>query len=43
MSPPPNGWVGAIICLVAVFLPSFLLVFRARPFRESCSQPSPGN
>jgi chromate transporter len=32
MTPPPNGWVGAIICLVAVFLPSFLLVFGALPF-----------
>lgn len=32
MAPPPNGWVGAIICLVAVFLPSFLLVFGALPF-----------
>jgi len=31
-SPPPNGWLGAIICLVAVFLPSFLLVFGALPF-----------
>jgi len=32
MGPPPNGWAGAIICLVAVFLPSFLLVFGALPF-----------
>jgi chromate transporter len=32
MEPPPNGWVGAILCLVAVFLPSFLLVFGALPF-----------
>jgi chromate transporter len=32
MTPPPNGWLGAIICLVAVFLPSFLLVFGALPF-----------
>jgi chromate transporter len=32
MAPPPNGWAGAIICLVAVFLPSFLLVFGALPF-----------
>src|ERR1043166_4592686 len=32
MEPPPNGWAGAIICLVAVFLPSFLLVFGALPF-----------
>jgi chromate transporter len=32
MEPAPNGWAGAIICLVAVFLPSFLLVFGALPF-----------
>jgi chromate transporter len=29
-----NGWVGALICLVAIFLPSFLLVFGALPFWE---------
>jgi chromate transporter len=34
MSVPPNGWLGAIICLVAVFLPSFLLVIGALPFWE---------
>jgi chromate transporter len=32
MGPQPNGWAGAIICLVAVFAPSFLLVFGALPF-----------
>jgi chromate transporter len=32
MGPWPNGWLGAAICLVAVFLPSFLLVFGALPF-----------
>src|SRR5262249_39023040 len=32
MTPWPNGWLGAAICLVAVFLPSFLLVFGALPF-----------
>jgi chromate transporter len=32
MGPQPNGWAGAVICLVAVFLPSFLLVFGALPF-----------
>ena len=32
MAPPPNGWAGGIICLLAVFLPSFLLVFGALPF-----------
>ena len=34
MRPEPNGWFGAIICLVAVFLPSFLLVIGALPFWE---------
>jgi len=32
MGPQPNGWAGATLCLVAVFLPSFLLVFGALPF-----------
>jgi chromate transporter len=32
MKPWPNGWIGAAICLAAVFLPSFLLVFGALPF-----------
>ncbi len=30
----PNGWLGAVLCLVAAFLPSFLLVFGALPFWE---------
>jgi chromate transporter len=34
MNPQPNGWLGAGICLVAVFLPSFLLVIGALPFWE---------
>src|ERR1700726_2978926 len=34
MRPEPNGWLGAIICLVAVFLPSLLLVIGALPFWE---------
>src|SRR3990170_7414774 len=34
MGPQPNGWIGAAICLVAVFLPSFLLVIGALPFWE---------
>jgi chromate transporter len=32
MGPEPNGWRGAALCLVAIFLPSFLLVFGALPF-----------
>jgi len=32
MGPQPNGWAGAALCLVAVFLPSFLLVIGTLPF-----------
>jgi chromate transporter len=32
MGPEPNGWVGAGLCLVAMFLPSFLLVIGPLPF-----------
>jgi len=32
MGPQPNGWLGASICLVAIFLPSFLLVIGTLPF-----------
>ncbi len=34
MQPAPNGWVGATLCLVAIFLPSFLLMVGALPFWE---------
>ena len=32
MGPPPNGWAGAALCLVAMFLPSFLLIIGPLPF-----------
>jgi chromate transporter len=32
MTPQPNGWMGAVICLVAIFLPSFLLIVGVLPF-----------
>jgi chromate transporter len=32
MQPAPNGLLGGLICLVAIFLPSFLLLFGALPF-----------
>ena len=35
MGPEPNGWTGAALCLVAVFVPSFLLVVGALPFWET--------
>jgi chromate transporter len=34
MGPEPNGWRGALLCLSAMFLPSFLLVVGALPFWE---------
>jgi chromate transporter len=32
MGPSPNGITGAVLCLVAIFLPSFLLVLGMLPF-----------
>jgi chromate transporter len=32
MGPEPNGWLGAALCLIAMFLPSFLLVIGPLPF-----------
>jgi chromate transporter len=34
MASPPNGWAGAVLCLFAIFLSSFLLVVGALPFWE---------
>lgn len=34
MNPEPNGWTGAVLCLIAVFLPSFLLIMGVLPFWE---------
>lgn len=34
MTPEPNGWLGAVICLVGLFLPSFLLTVGALAFWE---------
>lgn len=31
---PPNGWGGALLCLIAAFLPAFLLILGALPFWE---------
>lgn len=30
-----NGWTGALLCLIAIFLPSFLLIIGVLPFWES--------
>ena len=35
MTPRPNGWQGGLICLVTIFLPSFLFVIGALPFWET--------
>jgi chromate transporter len=35
MGPAPNGWVGGLICLVAIFLPSFLLLIGVLPFWDT--------
>jgi len=32
MGPAPNGWLGGAICLVAIFLPSFLMLLAALPY-----------
>ena len=34
MQSAPSGWIGAAVCLVAIFVPSFLLVLGALPFWE---------
>ena len=38
MAPFPNGWIGAAVCLMAIFAPSFLLVVGALPFWEQIRQ-----
>jgi chromate transporter len=35
MGPTPHGWAGGLICLAAIFLPSFLLLVGALPFWET--------
>jgi len=32
MRPSPNGWLGGLVCLFAIFLPSFLLLTGMLPF-----------
>ena len=33
----PNGWLGGLICLVAIYLPSFLLLIGVLPFWDTLS------
>ncbi len=35
MQPAPRGWVGGVICLLAIYLPSFLLLLGVLPFWDS--------
>lgn len=41
MTPPPNGWAGAVLCLAAIFLPSFLLTLGALPFWDDLRRVRP--
>lgn len=34
MNTEPSGWIGGLICLIAIFVPSFLLVVGVLPFWE---------
>jgi chromate transporter len=35
MGPAPHGWLGGLICVVAIFAPSFLLLIGALPFWDT--------
>jgi chromate transporter len=35
MPPGPNGWVGGLICLLAIYLPSFLLLVGVLPYWDA--------
>jgi chromate transporter len=35
MGPQPNGWAGGLICLAAIYLPSFLLLVGVLPFWDA--------
>jgi chromate transporter len=35
MQPAPHGWIGGVICLIAIYLPSFLLLLGVLPFWDS--------
>jgi chromate transporter len=35
MTAPPGGWLGGLMCLVAIFVPAFLLVVGALPFWDA--------
>jgi chromate transporter len=35
MTPAPRGWIGGLLCLVAIYLPSFLLLVGVLPFWDA--------
>jgi chromate transporter len=35
MNPAPNGWIGGLICVAAIYLPSFLLLIGVLPFWDA--------
>ena len=35
MGPQPHGWLGGLLCLVAIYLPSFLLLIGVLPFWDA--------
>ena len=41
IQPGPGGWVGGMICLISIFLPSFLLLFGILPYWEQLRQKKP--
>ena len=50
MAPAPNGWPGGLLCLAAIYLPSFLLLLGILPFWDALrvragvrSAPPPGS
>jgi len=35
MGPAPNGWIGGLLCLLAIYLPSYLLLIGVLPFWDA--------
>ena len=41
METPPGGWIGGLVCLGAIFVPSFLLVIGTLPYWNALSRLEP--
>jgi chromate transporter len=41
IQPGPGGWAGGMICLVSIFLPSFLILFGILPYWEQLRRKEP--